>query len=237
MTVREQLRAGGGPLIEVHDPATQDDNGVWDHLERARNEGADLIEVDVQSTADNRLVIRHHYTLPGGAWVSDLTVHQLTASLGRPADELAPVLDWARQSDACLVLDIKSGFRPDGNPHALVVEALARSDMTTRVLVSDWDHVALQRMKAQHPEIATRASIRGRLPDLFGVLRAAAADVVGLSWDLVRQQEVQQARTAGVFIALIEGWGNRYFSVARSLGADIVTWRSASEARLSLDAP
>ncbi|MEW5718391.1 MAG: hypothetical protein AB1817_07195, partial [Chloroflexota bacterium] len=95
------------------------------------------------------------------------------------------------------------------------------------------DHNELVRVKRAHPEITTRALIRGRLVNLTDALKACHADCVSLSYDLIRPGDVEQVHALGIAIALAELWQPDFDFVARS-GVDIVSWGDPAQAKQKL---
>ncbi len=198
--------------------------------------GADLLEVDVQLSADGVAFLRHNYNLPDGRPCRDVTWDELACVVvaGEPLPKLEDVLAWARDADAKLSLDLKTGFTPEGKLVAEVLRVIERTQTANRVMLIAWDHHELARVKNAHPEITTRALIRGRLVNLTDALKASRADCVSLSYDLIRPRDVEQVHALGVAITLAELWQPDFDFVARS-GVDMVSWGDPAEAKQKLD--
>ena len=207
----------------------------WLALETGCRLGADLIEVDVQLSRDSVAFLRHDYTLRDGRWCKKLDWSELATIRvqGENILRLEDVLDWARRIGVHLSLDLKSGFIAEGRLHREVVRLLKRTQTVDRVMLLSWDHVELAQTKKAHPELTTRALIRGRPADLPGMLKAVGADAVSLSYDLVRPDDVEQAHAQGVAVAMVEMW-QPDFDLAVRLGVDIVSWGDPNEARKAL---
>ena len=140
---------------------------------RALELGADGVELDVHSTADARLVVRHDPVLPGAGRLAELTAAEI-----RAVDPLVPAL--AEALDVCrgrtVNVEIKSigpGPAPGSGPVTadLVVELLTgrRGDV---VLVSSFDLTAIDRVRALDERIPT-ALLTARTTDLGRTLELA----------------------------------------------------------------
>jgi glycerophosphoryl diester phosphodiesterase len=202
----------------------------WRALQIGHQRGADLLEVDVQLSADGVAFLRHHYSLPKVTWdeMSRVVIE------GETLPKLEDVLAWARDVDTKLSLDLKIGFTPEGKLTAEVLRAIERTNTANRVMLLGWDHNELVRAKNAHPEITTRALMRARLANLPAALTAARVDCVSLSYDLIRPEDVEQAHALGVAVTLAEMWQPDFDFAIRS-GVDIVSWGDPAEAKRRLD--
>jgi glycerophosphoryl diester phosphodiesterase len=226
----------GRVLVESHRGAEHlAPENSWHGLDIAQQHGADLIEVDVQLSRDGVAFLRHNYALPDGRPCRDLAWSDL-ATVTINCESLPPledVLVWARDADARLSLDLKTGFIAEGKLAREVVRLLQRTQTMDRAMLLAWDHTEIAQIKKTYPEITTRALIRARIVDLRGMLESVGADCVSLSYDLIRPGDVEQAHALGVAVALVEMWQPDFDFVTRS-GADIVSWGDPAEARRRL---
>ena len=227
----ELLRSVTGRiLIESHRGAESlAPANSWRALEIGQRCGADLLEVDVQLSADGVAFLRHNYDLPAVIWdeLSRVVIE------GEALPKLEDVLAWARDADAKLSLDLKTGFLPEGKLTAEVLRVIERTRTANRVMLIAWDHTELARAKDAHPEITTRALIRARLADLPAALKAARVDCVSLSYDLICPADVEQVHALGVAVTLVGMWQPNFDFVARS-DVDIVSWGDPAEAKQKL---
>lgn len=226
----------GRVLIESHRGAEKlAPENSWRGVRLAHELGADFIEVDVQLSADGVAFLRHHYTLPDGRACHDVAWAEL-AEL-RIGDEALPrledVLGWARTANACLSLDLKTAFVPAYQLTTEVVRLVEKTQTQDRALLIAWDHHELVHAKQLCPTLTTRALLRGRVLDLPSVVRAARADCVSLSYDLMRPDDVEQMHALGVAVVLAEMW-QPDFAFVQNSGADMVSWGDPREAQLRL---
>ena len=191
--------------------------------------------MDVQLSADGVAFLRHNYTLPDGRWCRDVSWDETSRVVieGESLPKLEDVLAWTHKVDAKLSLDLKTGFAPEGKLTTEVLRVIERTQTADRVMLIAWDHHELARAKAAHPEITTRALLRGRPVNSREMIQACRADCVSLSYDLMRPGDVEQLHALGVAIALAEMWQPDFDFAARS-GVDIVSWGDPTEAKRKL---
>jgi glycerophosphoryl diester phosphodiesterase len=185
-------------------------------FQRARELGADWIEIDVHLTSDGALVVIHDHTLErtsdGHGLVADHTLadlKQLDAGawfgaeyVGQRIPSLDEVLEWARQHDTIVDIEIKNGpVYYDGIEEA-VVKSLDRCGMAERVIVISFDHHAIRRVKALDARVATGVLYAGRPIDGgVAMARAAHADAVLPNVGFVTRDDVRLAHEAGLAVA------------------------------------
>ena len=121
---------------------------------RARQDGADLVELDVRLTVDGALAVVHDPLLGDGRVVAE------TDSFDLP--DHIPLLDAALEACVGLVVnvEIKSsprepGFDPTRRAADVLVEVLAARGGKDQVIVSSFDLEVIDRVRALAPEVET----------------------------------------------------------------------------------
>src|SRR5438105_7599930 len=178
-------------------------------FERARELGADWIELDVHLSRDGALIVIHDETLErttnGHGLVRDHTLaelEQLDAGDGQQIPTLGEVLTWARSHNAVVDIEIKNAPLYYEGIEASVVSALKRTEMVDQVIVISFDHCAVQRVKALDERIATGVLYAARpLDGGVPLARAANADAVLPHWAHVTAADVKLAHEAGIAVA------------------------------------
>jgi glycerophosphoryl diester phosphodiesterase len=223
LSVRELLRSTRrSPLVEAHRGGAGGQRLTLEVLQRSHDQGAHLLEVDLQFTADRVGVVQHHFGTPDGHLVSDLPVDELMKSLPESLtfDE---VLNFAKESGAYLSVDLKTGH---GRARWWVDEVARLSSdhrVEDQILVLSWDHRMLRELRDQAPAIAQRALMKGNLTCFPAYLEATDVEAVSLSYDLIEVQDVEGAHARGVAVAMAEMWCMDV-SRAHRVGADLVSW-------------
>jgi glycerophosphoryl diester phosphodiesterase len=139
-------------------------------FEEAVRRGADLIEMDVQLTADGEVVVMHDTsvdrTTDGTGFVRDLSLKRIQSfdagvwygpdSAGQYVPSLCDVLKrfrdrkTTRQRALGMIIELKTVRGSGGSLADAVVALLQREKFTERVCVISFDAVALQEVRAAH---------------------------------------------------------------------------------------
>ena len=226
----------GRILIEGHRGAEGiADENTWEAIKAGLEAGADLLELDVQRTADGELVIYHSYKLPDGRWIRQLDCEELkhVRIRGHRLVFLEEVLEWVRDKPIGLSLDIKNGFGFDPQVFLDTLERVEACDLVERTMLMGWDHAGLLLLRERNPAITTRALLRGRPVDIVQMATRAKVDAVNLDADMVSLAEVNALHDAGIALVIAEVV-DPDFSRAVELGADVVCCKDPGEAREAL---
>lgn len=226
----------GRVLIESHRGAEGlAPENSWAALKLGGESGADFLEMDVQLSRDGVAFLQHNYTLPDGQWCSSVPWAELKEMTiqNEPFPLLEDVLAWAREGDICLSLDLKVGFIPERCLVTEVLRLLNRTQTQAHVMLISWDHIELLQIKLSHPDLTTRALIRGRLVEYADFLKHTRADAVSFTYGVVRPSDVEQVHHAGVAVNLSEMW-RPDFEMVKNLDVDMVSWSDPNEARRML---
>jgi glycerophosphoryl diester phosphodiesterase len=207
--------------------------------------GADILELDVQLTADGQVIVFHDFTLgrktPDPRWVRDVTwkeIHPLDVGSWfdpRYADQRVPLLEevlvWAK-GHVPLCIDLKTGFAFNRRLENRVVELVERNQMADEVAIVAWDQIALLRVKALNPEVATGVALCGRFVDLIPLARSLEVNWLSLWWEHSTSEEVAQAQEAGLAVNLVMFLPN--YAEAVRMGVDILEARDPGQAKAAL---
>jgi glycerophosphoryl diester phosphodiesterase len=154
--------------------------------------------MDVAVTEDNVLVISHDPHLQDGALIRSLPL----AALDLPT--LDAVLDLAPGTPIQFNIEIKSF--PDHPEYApppavfsqLLLDAIRRHRLESRVIVQSFDFRILIEMRKLAPEIRLAALWEGRPRSFVEIAREAEAEIVAPEYHLVTESEVLAAHAAGL---------------------------------------
>lgn len=207
--------------------------------------GADMLEMDVQLTADGWVIVFHDFTLgrktSDPRWVRDVTweeIRQLDVGSWfdpRYADQRVPLLEevlaWAK-GRVPLCIDLKTGFAFNHRLEERVVELVERNQMVDEVVITAWDQFALQRIKVLNPEIATGVALCGRFVDLIPLARSLEVNWLSLWWEHSTADEIAQVQEAGLAVNLVMFLPD--YAEAVRMGVDIVETRDPGQAKAAL---
>lgn len=155
-----------------------------ENLRRIAGHGTHLVEVDLQSTKDDRLVAYHDPT----ARAEDADRHVRDHTLAEWRDVLAPgrmpVLDTViaavREARLGLYLDIKEVSRPAA---ARLVDLLATEHMASRTILASSDPATVAALAAMSPGIPRAVLFTGRDDDPVRLAMLARAHFVHPCWE------------------------------------------------------
>jgi glycerophosphoryl diester phosphodiesterase len=216
----------GQTLVGAHRGASADapENTIA-AFDLAIDQGAELIECDVHTTLDGRLVIHHDFdllrTAGRSARIGDLTLAEIESlDVGawnheRYVGERVPTLDLVLLrygTKVLLNLEIKVDSHPNAGIESGVAEAVVGACLIDRVVVSSFDLETILRLRRLYPQI--RASLlyedplAGSLPggmapdEPLGAMMALAALYglagVHLEHSLVSAGVMDRARRLGL---------------------------------------
>lgn len=174
--------------------------------------GADILELDVQLTADNQVIVYHDIELQTktnargmihehpAAFLTTLDVgsHFDPAFAGLTMPLLDEVLAWAKGKVA-LMLELKHGPYFNAELDKAVVSLIHDHDMKEEVVVFSLDQFALKRIKLLDPGIATSFLYQARLLDPFAIVRDLQVDGLSPTTDFLSKEIVDLVHEAGYF--------------------------------------
>ncbi|MDA0989266.1 MAG: glycerophosphodiester phosphodiesterase family protein [Verrucomicrobia bacterium] len=172
-------------------------------FEKAVMLGADMWEVDIRRTMDDRVVVHHDRHIADGRpidMVSYAEVLQLTTAAGRPCPLLEEVVQLAARHGAGIYADIKDLGATLPTLHAL------RAHGITRAIIGAFDTEAVQILREVGCEYP-RAALVPLGVDPF--VHGAGADIIHLCWeemdrpqDTLTEDMFERAFAAGQRIAI-----------------------------------
>lgn len=164
------------------------------------------IELDVQLTKDNELVVIHdemiNRTSNGKGYVKDLTLNQLQAYdfgirfskafKGEKIPLLAEVLDIFSGTEQIINIELKTNvFRYDGIEEK-VLQLIQEKDFASRVIISSFNHDSIRLIKEMAPHIKIAALAMRELDNPFQYLHEMNADALHISNRAVRKPTTQK---------------------------------------------
>lgn len=172
--------------------------------------GADILELDVQLTADGQVIVFHDTDLSFktgvAGQVSDYTADFLrTLDAGRYFHEhfsglrmplLDEVLAWAKGRVA-LMVELKHGPRFNPALDRSTVALIEKHEMVDDVILTSFDQFALRRVKEFNPLISTSFIYVGRYLDPLALVKELKVDALSPATDFLTREEVALIQSAG----------------------------------------
>jgi glycerophosphoryl diester phosphodiesterase len=205
-------RRDGYPLISGHrGAAAYAPENTMAAFRAGLEAGADLLELDVQRTADGRLVVIHDHTLErttdGRGPVAAHTLEELRrldagswfgpSFAGERIPTLEEVAAWAA-GRIRLNIELKTLPAALGDLPEQVVEVCRRYGIVGETLCISFDHVAIRRVKEAEPGLAAAINFTARLADPLGAAAAARADILNMSAAFITPDLCALAHASGL---------------------------------------
>jgi glycerophosphoryl diester phosphodiesterase len=205
-------RKNGRPLLVGHRGAMDvAPENTFPAFEAGLVGGADILELDVQLTADEQVIVFHDSDLWAKTGISGkveaYTADYLrTLDVGRHFDTqfsglhmplLDEVLAWAKGRIA-LMIELKY-TPPFFNPRLdeLTIQLIEKHHMEDHVVLISFDQFALKRAKQQNPRITASFIYVTRLTNPLQLVQDMVVDSLSPSTDFMSQAEVQMIQAAG----------------------------------------
>jgi len=204
-------RKNGRPLLVGHRGAMAvAPENTMRSFETGVSGGADILELDVQLTADKQVIIFHDNDLltktgtpkrigeVTAAFIRTLEVgstfdEQFT---GEPIPFLQDVLAWAK-GRVTLMIELKHGpvFEPELDK--ATVQLIEDYGMEDEVIITSFDQYALQRVKQLNPNITTSFIYIARVRNPLSMVDGLELDALSPATDFLSPEEVKLMQDAG----------------------------------------
>ena len=161
-------------------------------FEYAIGVGVDAIELDVQVSRDDVVVVSHDPYLTSGTYIRTLTA----AETGLPT--LDQVFRLAGLGDFLFTVEAKVSEHTPRNFAELVLDRIGEHAVKSRVIFQSFDFGILHRMNRLAPGIALAALWEGAVRSFVEIAEDAGTQIVAPEYTLVTAEEVRQAHVAGL---------------------------------------
>lgn len=183
-------------------------------FEMAADLGADGVELDVQLSRDGHAVVIHDFTVDattnGSGNVSELSLSQLKALdagswfdaawRGAQIPTLAEVFE-AVGKRLLVNVEIKTLPPQDDGIEQVVADDICRAGMESRVLVSSFNPLALQRFRAILPHVPlARLTFSGMPAELSKMWKSVPCEVLHPGHDEIDEAFMHTARAGGYLV-------------------------------------
>ncbi|RMH00965.1 MAG: glycerophosphodiester phosphodiesterase [Chloroflexi bacterium] len=204
-------RKNGRPLLVGHRGAMEvAPENTFPALEAGLAGGADILEIDVQLTADGQVILFHDTTLTAKTgiegMIKDYTADFLrTLDVGRYFDEsfagthmplLSEVLAWAKGRVA-LMIELKHGPVFEPRLDYTTIDLIEQFGMEDEVVLTSFDQFALRRVKERNPQLTTSFIYIGRFLHTLDIVKGLPLDALSPATDFLTPEDVAQIHAAG----------------------------------------
>ncbi|MCG7344581.1 glycerophosphodiester phosphodiesterase [Sporosarcina sp. ACRSL] len=182
----------------------------------AFNEAARLpvfgVEFDVHMTADGELVVIHDESIDrtsnGTGYVKDLSLAELrkydfgswfsSDFQGEMIPTLADVLDVFEFTNHKLNIELKSDIFPYVGMVEKVLALITERQIASRVIISSFDHAAIESVKLYHPEIETAALFMEVIVHPLDYIRRIPADALHIFFPAAIRPSIAEVINSGM---------------------------------------
>ena len=194
------------------------------------------VEFDVHMTADNELVIIHdekiNRTSDGKGYVKDMTLAELKKHdfgswfSADFADETIPtlqeVLDVFSNTHHILNIELKSDIFPYDGMVEKVIESVTAMQMERRVILSSFDHGAIQKAKQLAPTIQTGALFMEVLVNPVDYIRNIPADALHVLFPAAIRPSMKEMFEAGIPVRTFTVNDEKYAKMLEKAGVEAI---------------
>lgn len=173
--------------------------------------GADMLELDIHVTRDEKLVIMHDgdvaRTTNGTGHIKNMTlaeIKKLDAGVkfdarfaGERVPTLIELLDWAK-GRIQLAIEIKGDPIPAPGIEEKLVKLLREYSLLNDVIAISFHHYTVKRVKELEPRIMTGILFTGMFVDPIAAARYALSDSLRPAWQYWTPEMVKDAHAAGL---------------------------------------
>ena len=202
---------------------------------RARQLGADGVELDVRMTSDGALAVHHDPVIERVGPVAELSTGQLPV--------FVPLLDAALDACAGLTVNIEiknlpgePGFDPADHVAAVVVDLVIATGRESGVVISSFWPGTLEAVRDADPDLATGLLLVSWADPAQAVTTALSHGCTALHphVDLISDAMVEQAHAAGLSVAAWTVNGTTPLRRAQGAGVDTVITDDVALARATV---
>ncbi len=225
--------------IQAHrgspDPAGGIGENTLEAFVRARQLGADGVELDVRLTADGALAVHHDPVIEQVGAVAELSTGELPSSV--------PLLDAALDACAGLIVNIEiknlpgePGFDPTDHVAGQVADLVIATGRESGVVISSFWPGTLEAVRDADPDLATGLLWASWADPADAVTAALSHGCTALHphVDLVSEALVEQAHAAGLSVAAWTVNGPAPVRAAQQAGVDTIITDDVAVARSTL---
>ncbi|MDR7075143.1 glycerophosphoryl diester phosphodiesterase [Neobacillus niacini] len=140
----------------------------------AEKAGANGLELDVQLTKDDEVVVIHDEkvdrTTSGNGYVKNLTFKEIRkfnankkGMKKEPIPSLIEVLEWMQTNQLICNIELKNGIFPYEGMEDKVIQLIRKYDLSDRIIISSFNHYSIVLSYRMAPEIETAPLFNERM--------------------------------------------------------------------------
>ena len=176
--------------------------------------GAEGLELDVQLTQDQQVIVVHDEwlgrTIPGRGRVADHTLKDLQemdaggwfgdAFRGESAPSLSDVFDLCQGKPVKINVELKTGRYDYPGLVERVAAIISESGWTEKVVISSFNHASLRQMKQVAPDIACAALVNNRMLEPWSYVSSHGFQAVHVERHACDAEVVRECHQRGIAV-------------------------------------
>jgi glycerophosphoryl diester phosphodiesterase len=194
------------------------------------------VEFDVHMTTDDELVVIHDESIDrtsnGTGYVKDMSLEELKTYdfgswfapdfQGEKISTLQDVLDIFDSTDHKLNIELKSDIFPYEGMVEKVLELIEERHLETRVIISSFDHTAIQLVKQLNPQIETAALFMEVLVHPMDYLNKIPADALHILFPAAIRSSIIEVIKSGMPVRTFTVNDETYATILKQAGVQSI---------------
>lgn len=194
------------------------------------------VEFDVHMTADHELVVIHdekiNRTSNGKGYVKDLTLEELRTFdfgswfapefTGTTIPTLREVLEVFQSTEHVINIELKSDIFPYDGMVQKVIELIEEYQLTARVILSSFDHGAIQLSKQLAPAIRTATLFMEVLVNPVNYIRSVPADDLHILFPAAIRPSMREVFESGIPVRTFTVNEEQYAKYMQQVGVQAI---------------
>ncbi|MGN7386997.1 glycerophosphodiester phosphodiesterase [Sporosarcina sp. SAFN-015] len=194
------------------------------------------VEFDVHMAADGELVVIHDETIDrtsnGTSYVKDMSLAELKSYdfgswfapefHGETIPTLKEVLDIFDSTDHKLNIELKSDIFPYEGMVQKVLELIEERQLESRVIISSFDHTAIQLVKRINPQIETAALFMEVLVHPLDYLHKIPADALHILFPAAIRPSITEVIKSGMPVRTFTVNDESYATILKQAGVQSI---------------
>jgi len=194
------------------------------------------VEFDVHMTADGELVVIHdesiNRTSNGTGYVKDLSLAELktydfgswfaSEFQGEKIPTLKEVLDVFDSTTHILNIELKSDIFPYEGMVEKVIDLIEERKLDSRVIISSFDHTAIQLVKRLNPQIETAALFMEVLVEPIDYLQKIPADALHILFPAAIRPSITEVIKSGMPVRTFTVNDEIYATILKQAGVQAI---------------
>jgi glycerophosphoryl diester phosphodiesterase len=201
------------PWVIAHRGASADaPENTLASFRKAIRDGADVLELDCQRTADGRLIVLHDLkldrTTDGKGGVGDKTLAQLRRLdagswkgpqfKGERLATLEEVSALAREAGVGMIVEAKTPYVLDPDLAKEIVRVVEHAGMLPSTVIQQFDHRPLAVLHALRPDVMTAPLVDAGIDQIGPIVRSTGAFAYLPGYEYILPDRVRFAHSLGV---------------------------------------